>query len=419
LILFLTGIGFCSRSLAQKVPQPGPAVPTRSTDRHDLLREFQTYLIRSDTPFLSPDLLRKACEDRADFAAWQLSSVTDEHEAEIVIVVDHFIWNWHITILERASYRVLASNNVTTLSSQQAVPLLAAAIASQIQSVRGIPPAIGKPIIQSEYEQANLRRWRVKGGPGPFQDKDLTLTIGAAFILVSDGSGRDFNIPMQRLLSAYDFVPQVQKQGELVDRWDRRWDDVCRTMDASGECYPLVFVAPVWLAGEAALSAPILPGTHFVTIRWQEGQGEAELSFQPRASEWEDMLRQLQASLGKAAAQTAGEVQGIRQKFGDGKQTNLTIYLETTIQIGGWPPLRGPNRYRIIVIERTQSLAEIFFYDLGDPRLTTPLAVATAHFERVPHIVATITFRLRDNSVYKSLDEIRYEDVVLQFDPGN
>jgi hypothetical protein len=73
----------------------------------------------------------------------------------------------------------------------------------------------------------------------------------------------------------------------------------------------------------------------------------------------------------------------------------------------------------MIVLERSDGRAEVFFFDIRVPRLVTPLAIAVAHLERVSQMVSTITASLRDSSPYKVLDQIRYEDVVLHFEPDN
>jgi hypothetical protein len=246
----------------------------------------------------------------------------------------------------------------------------------------------------------------------------MTLILGAESILLNGSSAGRFEIPIASVLSAYDFVPQTKEREERVESWDKGWDKVCNEIDPNGECYPLVFGAPIWLLGEAILGQS-LPGTHFVVVRWRDGQSVAELSVRPESSEWKDILQQLQTLLGKNQHEATFEADRLRRQFEGAKQTDLRVYLESTVQIGRWPPLQGPNRYRMIVLERDNDRAEIFFFDLGDPRLVTPLAVAVAHFERVPGTIATITARLRESYKYKVLDQIRYEDVVLQFASDN
>jgi len=406
---------------AQAPPFPPPAsAAARPTDPGNLLRDFQTYYIRSQTPFIRPELLLKACADRADFAAWNLSAVEEDREAEVVVEVDlpPLSWEWKFKMIERASGRVLVSGSVRALEQRQAAPLLAAEISRQIQSVRGIPQVQATPVSQPVAQQARLQSWRVTGGPGPFQGQAMTLTLGAESILLNGSSAERFEIPIGRVLSAYDFVPQTKERDERVESWDKGWDKVCYGIDPNGECYPLVFGAPIWLLGGAILSQS-LPGTHFVVVRWRDGQSVAELSVRPESSEWKDILQQLQALLGKNQREATLEADRLRRQFEGAKQTDLRVYLESTVQIGRWPPLHGPNRYRMIVLERDNDRAEVFFFDLGDPRLVTPLAVAVAHFERVPHTIATITVRLRESDKYRVLDQIRYEDVVLQFASDN
>jgi hypothetical protein len=86
-------------------------------------------------------LLHKACGERAEFSAWNLRAVADVRDAEMVIEVTlpPLSWEWNFRLLEHPSYRVLASGMIKAVEQRQAVPLLAAEISRQIQSVRGIP----------------------------------------------------------------------------------------------------------------------------------------------------------------------------------------------------------------------------------------------------------------------------------------
>jgi hypothetical protein len=189
-------------------------------------------------------------------------------------------------------------------------------------------------------EQANLQSWHVRGGPGPFQGKDLMLTLSSGSIRLSESSAGRLEIPMERLLSAYDFVPETKNKP--LDDWNKGREEAC---GPSGECSPLLLGIPIWLLSDVILRKPVSE-THFVVVRWQEGQSVSELSFQTESSEWKEILKNLQTSLGKSQERsTASEAEWIRRQFEGAKQTDLNVYLESTVQIARWPPLHGPDRY--------------------------------------------------------------------------
>lgn len=272
------------------------ATPAKDpTEPAEILRSFQTYYIKSGTMYLHRDVMQKALDQRPEFVAWHLKPGDDPGSADLImeITLPFLSWEWNYKMVDRLTNHVAGTGKVKALEQHQAATLLAAEITKKIQSVRGTPENVPLPPTRA---QAALKKWHVKGATGPFQNKDLILSIGGESISVSEPSGPALEIPIRSVLSAYHLVSDNSEKSRLRRRrWDAGWNEVCEAT-SDGEGCLAILGAPIWLIGDAILLVSG-PSNHFVAIRWQDDQAVNELSFQVGVFEWKGILRDVQTAV--------------------------------------------------------------------------------------------------------------------------
>ena len=383
------------------------------TEPVEILRSFQTYYVKSGTMYLHRDVMQKALEQRPEFAAWHLKPGDDPGSSDLImeITLPFLSWEWNYKVVDRLTNHVVGTGKVKALEQHQASTLLAAEITKKIQSVRGTPENAPLPPTRAP---AALKKWQVKGATGPFQGKDMILTIGGESIFVSEPSGPALEIPIRSVLSAYHVVSENREKSRLRRKsWDAGWDKVCEATSGGDGCLAILG-APIWLIGDAVLMVPG-PSSHFVAIRWQDDQAVNELSFQVGIFDWKGILRDVQAAVPKNTLQMTADMGDLRKEFEAAKQSNLKISLGSAVNIGRWPPLEAGD-YRVVLVERPEARAEVFFFRLADQQFDKPRAVAAAHLKRISPNAATSTVTVRKKDGARLIDEIRADDVLLSFD---
>lgn len=70
----------------------------------------------------------------------------------------------------------------------------------------------------------------------------------------------------------------------------------------------------------------------------------------------------------------------------------------------------------MVLVERSEARAEVFFFPLADQQFDRPRAVAAAHLKRVSPNAATPTVTVREKDGARLIDEIRADDALLSFD---
>ena len=393
---------------------PAPKAAAAPTESLGILLSFQTYYIKLGTIFLHRDVMQKALEQRPEFAAWHLKPSDDPNSADVTveITLPFLSWEWNYKMVHRATGQLLGTGKVKALVQHQAAPLLAAEIVKSIQSARGVPATQVTAAPPPTRARAGQKKWHVKGGTGPFQGKDLSLSIGRESIFVSEQSGQVLEIPAGSVLSAYHFAAEKTEKRQRIQSWEHGWDEACNKTAGNEGCLALLG-APIWLIGEAILRAG---GTsHFVALRWQDDQAVNELSFEVGTFEWKHILRDLQATIPNSQSQVAADTQQLRKEFEIAKQRDLKISLESAVNVGRWPPLE-PGQYRIVVVERSDARAEVFFFTLPDAQFDKPRAVGAAHLKKVIPSATAPTVTIRERDGLRLIHEIRAEDILLRFD---
>src|SRR5262249_13797639 len=162
------------------------------------------------------------------------------------------------------------------------------------------------------------------------------------------------------------------------------------------------------LLGDAIL---MIPGqsTHFVAIRWHDDQSVNEMSFRVGAFEWKGILRELQA--GEKSLRVSHDREELYQEFYAAKNRALRISLGSVVNVGRWPPLRIGD-YRLVLVERSDERAEVFFFEVDEKRFDRPLAVAAAHLKKNLLRVEVPTVRLRQIEGMAFIDTIQADEAL-------
>ena len=111
----------------------------------------------------------------------------------------------------------------------------------------------------------------------------------------------------------------------------------------------------------------------------------------------------------------SADAQELRNEFDTAKNRALKVSLDSAVSVGRWP-LLGRGDYRIVLVERGEALAEVFFFVPDENRFDMPNAVAVAHFRKgLPRATAPVV-TVRKIDEMNGLDSIRIDDVLLTFD---
>jgi hypothetical protein len=430
-VALLTALLCCTGQIAgaaQEVPRTLPAASFQQSDGNEILQRFETYHIRSKTIYMKREVLLKACQERAEFSAWKLTPTEDPGSAEVIIEITlpFLTWEWNYQLVHRTSARVLGGGKVSALEQHQAAPLLAADLVKTIRAARGVPETF-TPAAPAASTLRGLKTWRVKGTASP-AGGDLTLAIGEDSVFFTDSNGKRLEISSRRILSAYHFVAQNVEQEQRLKKWEAAVDAglgrACSfPFETSGpvdEGCPYIWIGlPIWLVGEGILRIPTEPAKHFIAIRWQDDQSVIEISAAVDARDWKEILRNLENIVNKGqkglTANVLADPGPLRQEFETAKQKDRTIFFDSAVNIGRWPPL-GPGEFRLVVLERNDARAEVLFFDVSDATIEIPRAIAVGHLETTAKQMPGIAARLREENGLKLLSEIRYDNVVLRFD---
>jgi len=406
-----------------RAPQEAPRTGTEqsvgaSSASVEFLRSFETYHIKTKTIYMKSEVLLKSCQKSPEFAAWKLKPVENPGSADLTIEITlpFLSWGWNYQMIQRASGRLLASGKVKALEQHQAVPLLVADFVKTIASARGAPEMQGLLAAPLTSETAGLKKWHVSG-TALREHTDLTLSIGENAIFLDESSGKHVEISTFSILSAYHFVPENAERRQRIEGWEKGWDKACEATQGKNTCLALLG-APIWLLGNAILRIPE-PASHFIAIRWQDDQRIMEVPVQVEARDWKDILDRLQTVMRKSQGDASFEVfldaEQLRRGFETAKQKSMKIFLDSPVYVGSWHPI-GPGEFRIVVLERNDARAEVFFFDLSDTKLERTVAVVAAYLYKDPREVGTVSATLRDKYGSKLLDEIRFGDAVLRFE---
>lgn len=401
------------RKVAPRPESPGDQSAEAALAAKGILGSFHTFCVKSYTIYMHENLITKTLQDRPEIEAWGLkASAVDAPDVIIEIRLPFLTWEWNYKIVDRRNGLPIGSGKVKALEEHQAAPLLAAEIVRTIAIVRGAPDIRSHVLLPTAHGAS--KKWRVQGASAPVLGKDLTLSIGREFVSVTEQDTPSIQIPTQSVLSAYHILADGHDtSSQRRKTWDSAWDKACEKTQG-GEACLAIYGAPIWLVGDAILLIPG-PSTHFVAIRWHDDQSVNEMSFRVGALQWKRVLRELQAAVPEGHLQVSNDAEELRKDFDTAKDRALKVSVDSEVNVGRWPPLRSGD-YRLVLVEQSAELAEVFWYRMDDTRFDKPEAVAAAHFRRIEPRAETPKVILRQRDGMNLIDTIRAEDILLTFD---
>jgi tetratricopeptide (TPR) repeat protein len=420
-----------SLSVAAKAFEPAPEsnmpaseqVPVpKKTDPEDILRGFKSYYIKSDTIYLHRETLQKELQNRPEFPAWEVAATEDSKAADVVITITlpFLTWEWNYQMVHQPTGTELDKGKVSAAVENTAAPQLAAMIVKRIREVRSLPASFqdtqGIPQASPNSSPEKGRSWKVRyiSGPAPHLRKDtlVTLTVNREWMTVRNSKTLAFSAPV-RYLSAVDSRTEVRK---ATKGWEDFWDST-----GTGETSLIIFVAPIFLAGEGIL-APIKTTDHFVNMYWVEDGASKGAEFRVSAGDAKSLLAELNKVTGREAQDLHGSSEERLKLIAERFDASPIVETDRQVNIG-WRSL-APGAYRLVVVTRGKNLAEIYFFPAnfhgGSFNANDVAANAVVEFESRKTSVeskAAPSVSYREQNGLVTLSQIDTDDLILRFTP--
>ena len=404
------------------VPAREQAPVPKKTDPEAILRGFKSYYVKSDTIYLHRETLQKELQNRPEFPAWELAATEDSKAADVVITITlpFLTWEWNYRMVHQPTGAELDKGKVSAAVENTAAPQLAAMIVKRIREVRSLPASFqdtqGIPQASPNSSPEKGRSWKVRyiSGPAPHLRKDtlVTLTVNREWMTVRNSKTLAFSAPV-RYLSAVDSRTEVRK---ATKGWEDFWDST-----GTGETSLIIFVAPIFLAGEGIL-APIKTTDHFVNMYWVEDGASKGAEFRVSAGDAKSLLAELNKVTGREAQDLHGSSEERLKLIAERFDASPIVETDRQVNIG-WRSL-APGAYRLVVVTRGKNLAEIYFFPAnfhgGSFNANDVAANAVVEFERRKTSVeskAAPSVSYREQNGLVTLSQIDTDDLILRFTP--
>lgn len=405
---------------------PAASQDTTQQSPADILRDFRSYYIKSDTVYLHRETLLKELEKRGEFSAWGLTPAEDSKAADVVIVITlpFLTWEWNYRMVSQPTGTEIGSGKVSAAVEKTAAPQLAAVIVRRIREARPLPNSF-QETIETPQALANSssekgKSWRVRyisgSASGIGNDEPVTLTVSPEWMTVLKSKTLAFSAPV-RYVSAVDSRTEVHK---ATKSWEDFWD----SKDTPAHDPLIIFLlplVPVYWAGEGILS-PIKTTDHFVSMYWLEDGIVKRAEFRASARDTKSLL----AELNRVTGREVEDLQQLSEKRLKiiAKQFDASPIVETDREVKvGWRSLT-PGRYRLVVVPREKSLAEIYFFagnfQGGSFNANDVEAHAVVELERRKALgenKATLSVSYREQNGIVMLDQIETSELILNFTP--
>jgi hypothetical protein len=394
----------------------------QNSDPQNILRGFKSYYIKSDTIYLHPDTLLKELQKRGEFTAWELTATEDSKAADVVITITlpFLTWEWNYRMVYQPTGTVLGTGKVSAAVEKTAAPQLAATIVERIRSARPLPASFqdaqGTPQAPVDSRADKEKSWKVRyiSGPAPHLRKDtlVTLTVNREWMTVRNSKTLAFSAPV-RNLSAVDSRTEVRK---ATKGWEDFWDST-----GTGETSLIIFVAPIFLAGEGIL-APIKTTDHFVNMYWVEDGASKGAEFRVSAGDAKSLLTELNKVTGREAQDLHGSSEERLKLIAERFDASPIVETDRQVNIG-WRSL-APGAYRLVVLPREKNLAEIYFFPAnfrgGSFNAKDVAADAVVEFDRRKTSVedkAAPSVSYREQNGIVMFSQIEADALILRFTP--
>jgi hypothetical protein len=421
-LVLLTWLIFVAVPFGMAEPTYGGTRPTPVLFQDpgtDILATFQTYCLKIDTIFLERPVIESALAKRPEFQAWHLVRSDGLPNCEVMIefTLPPLTWEWQFQLTHEGGGGLLGRGSVRALEEYEASQLLATSIVNTIQphrrgaNTRAISP------LSSPGSQAAARAWNVKGVGGSLAGQAVNLFITRESIRVSGPSVVPFEIPSRNVLYAYhQELGGVQRAKALAD-WEKGWDIACE-MTGGGEgsegCLAM-YGFPIYLLGEFLVLSDDPHTTHSVVLRLQEGSSVYEMVFLTNSTDWPAILADLQAAIPGESKQPILEAKDLRKGFEAAKENAIQIHLLQSVDVGRWPTLE-PGDYKLVINERGEGRADVFFYKLPAVDFSKPRAVTAAQISILTPPMPDAKTTFLDKGGLRLFDEVRVGAYLLRFD---
>jgi len=403
-----------------------------------VLRTFHSYSICSKTVFMHPDAFQQALNSRPEFKEWNLvpGSCGEKADVTIEISLPPLSWEWNYRLLESASGNLLATGKVHALEEHQASKLLAAEIAEKIAAVKGMPEGNLNQVQLPTSATTHANQWRVKGASGSFRDQEVSVSIGADQIVVTEISNKEHSliIPTRNITAVYRIN---LRPPELLDRMQAGASEECcesgPLADLKAHGIDLVQAGEMLVA--PFLAVPLLgvvgideirvgmSTRHLAAVRWERESSPYELAFESGVVVLNDLLRNIKSV---APPETESSTKDYMPFWPDTsspaidltkKKPLLEISIDEAVIVAPlqWPPLE-PGVYQLEIFDPDNPPAQIQFYHRETGQFLVLRAVGFAQVQRGLPLVTTPIVTYRGKEGIRMLHEVRAADILLHFD---
>jgi hypothetical protein len=398
---------------------PGPTPVPSQNPSTDILATFQTYCLKIDTIFLERPVIEDALAKRSEFKAWHL--VRSDHPSNCDVMIEFTLpaltWEWHYQLTHTRGAGLLGAGSVRALEEYEASQLLATSIVNTIEPHRHGADTPAMSPLSSSGSQVGARAWNVKGVGGSLAGQGINLFITRESIRVSGPSVVPFEIPSRNILYAYhQELGGLQRAKALAD-WEKGWDVACEMtggVEGSEGCLAM-YGFPIYLLGEFLVLSGDPNITHSVVLRLQEGSSVYEMAFLTNSTDWPAILADLQAVIPGEPKQPVLEAKDLRKGFEAAKENAIQIHLLQSVDVGRWPTLETGD-YKLVINERGEGRADIFFYKLPTIDFSKPCAVSAAQVSKLTPPMPESKIIFLDKGGLRLLDEVRVGAYLLRFD---
>lgn len=445
LILVALPIG---SSLAQSPTKASPSQPqapatgqdTTPQSPGDILRDFKSYYIKSDTMYLHRETLLKELEKRGEFSAWDVTATEDPKAADVIITITlpFLTWEWNYRMVHQPTGTELGTGKVSAAVEKTAAPQLAAMIVKRIRELRPLPDSFQKsvetPQVIATASPEKGKSWKVRYISGPAsglpEGARVTLTLNRESMTVRNSKAVLFSAPVQNL-SATDSRTEVHK---ATKGWEDFWDTAFNKYVQAGDgkvataapmgiagAFILAVAIPTALVGEGIL-APIKTTDHFVSMYWLEDGTVRNAEFRANTHDTKSLL----AELNRVTGREVEDLQQLSPKRLNtiAKQFDASPIVQTDQQVSvGWRSL-APGTYRLVVVPRERNLAEIYLFpgnfQGGSFNANDVAAHAVVEFERrrlssESKTAPSVSYKEQNGIVVFS--QIQTDEYILRFTP--
>ena len=424
-VVLPVGSSFAQTPTLAPPSQPQPPATSQDTTQQspaEILRDFKSYYIKSDTIYLHRETLLKELEKRGEFSAWGLTPAEDSKAADVVIVITlpFLTWEWNYRMLYQPTGAELGKGKISAAVEKTAAPQLAAMIVKRIGEARPLPTAFQETEAANQ-PQANSatetgQSWKVKYLSGSItgipKNSSVTLTVNPERITFHASKTASFSVPTPMITTVVSST-QVRKASK---GWDEFWDTTFTTVGGGdgGGAVLVIPAIPIALLGYGVL-APMKVSQHFVSIYWLEDGAMKSAEFSAGIGDAKPFLAELSKATGKNNVNIEESIKRKKEWIAKEYYRSPIVKIEKKVSIG-WGDL-APGEYHVMFDPSGPGIAEVYFYPAKRSFFDVDLVTqGVAQYESgITNLVPSVTYR-EQNGV-TMLDQIETRRVILRFTP--